>query len=119
MMRRVVLAIVFFLLALSPRLSWAHARSEAKAQVSFGIAVAQRGLWEEARYRFERAVAIDARYAEAYNNLAIAYEQLGLVEKARQAYEKALALDPGDTLIRQNYELYEEIHARARSEARR
>ena len=65
--------------------------------MSFGIAVAQRGLWEEARYRFERAVAIDARYAEAYNNLAIAYEQLGLVEK----------------------QLYEEIHARARSEARR
>lgn len=118
MMRKIVLAIVF-LLALSPRVSWADAHSEAKTQVSFGIAVAQRGLWEEARYRFERAAAIDSQYAEAYNNLAIAYEQLGLVEKARQAYEKALALDPGDTLIRQNYELYEEIHARARSEDRR
>ena len=87
--------------------------------MSFGIAVPQRGLWEEARYRFERAAAIDPQYAEAYNNLAIVYEQLGLVEKARQAYEKAITLDPGDSLIRQNYELYEEIHARARSEDRR
>lgn len=107
------------LLALLPRGSWADVRSDAKTQVSFGIAVAQRGLWEEARHRFERAAAIDPHYAEAYNNLAIVYEQLGLVEKARQAYEKAIALDPGDSLIRQNYELYEEIHARARSDDRR
>ena len=33
----------------------ADARDDAKKQVEFGIAVAQRGLWREAIYRWERA----------------------------------------------------------------
>ena len=98
---------------------WADARSDAKAQVGFGIKVAQHGLWQEARYRFERAVVIDPTYAEAHNDLAIAYEQLGLVEEARESYKKALALDPRNVLIRGNYDVYEELHARDRSDHRR
>lgn len=47
----------------------ANARGDAKAQVTFGIKVAQQGLWREAMYRFERAVAIDPSYAPAWNNL--------------------------------------------------
>ncbi|MBY0497929.1 MAG: tetratricopeptide repeat protein [Cyanobacteria bacterium] len=93
--------------------SYADPRAEAKAQVAFGIAAAQHGLWREATYRFERAVAIDASYAFAYNNLAVACEQQGLIEKARDAYEKALALAPDSELIRQNYELFKETHARS------
>ena len=38
---------------------YADARSDAKAQVEFGIAVAQRGLWREALYRWQRAVELD------------------------------------------------------------
>jgi Tfp pilus assembly protein PilF len=72
--------IVVVLGTLSPRLSWADARSEARTQVSFGITVAQSGLWREARYRFEQAVTIDPTYANACCNLAIAYEELGLME---------------------------------------
>ena len=116
-MRTLALLIVL-ILTWSASTVWADTRSEAKAQVGFGIAVAQHGLWQEARYRFERAVAIDPTYAEAYNDLAIAYEQLGLVDLARQAYEKALALNPRDALIRQNYDLYKELHARDRSDHR-
>ena len=52
-------------------------------EVEFGIAVAQRGLWREAIYRWERAVQIDATYAAAHNNLAIAYEHEGELDKAR------------------------------------
>ena len=33
----------------------ADARSDARKQVDFGIAVAQKGLWREAIYRWERA----------------------------------------------------------------
>ena len=114
------LALLFVLmLTWSAGTAWADARSEAKTQVGFGIAVAQRGLWAEARYRFERAVAIDPTYAEAHNDLAIAYEQLGLVDQARESYRKALALNPQDAFIRQNYDLYEELHARDRSDHRR
>lgn len=102
------------LLAATPSsIVFADARGDAKAQVTFGINVAQEGLWREAKYRFERAVAIDPMYAAAWNNLAIACEQLGHIDKAKQAYEKAVALAPNDDFIRHNYELFLEIHARA------
>ena len=90
----------------------ADVRSDAKKQVEFGISVARRGLWREAIYRWERATQIDPGYAAAYNNLAIAYEHEGDLEKARLAYEKAVELEPGNTFIKQNYELFREINDR-------
>jgi type IV pilus assembly protein PilF len=90
----------------------ADARSEAREQVDFGIAVAQRGLWREALYRWEQAVKIDPTYAEAFNDLAIGYEHVGEFEKAREAYEKALELDPDNPQIRQNYDLFREVNDR-------
>src|SRR5438128_3753551 len=93
--------------------SFADARRDAKAQVEFGINVAQRGLWREAIYRWEKAVEIDPTYAAAFNDLAIAYEHEGQLEKARRAYDKALALDPNNTQVRQNYELFKEINDRS------
>jgi Flp pilus assembly protein TadD len=98
-----------------PALVLADARSEARAQVEFGIDVAQRGLWREAVYRWQRAVEIDPTYAAAYNDLAIGYEHEGDFEKARQAYEKALELEPENDQIRQNYELFKEINDRTAS----
>lgn len=91
----------------------ADIRTEAQAQVAFGIEVARRGLWREAIYRWERAVQIDPAYAEAYNDLGVAYEHEGQLEKARKAYEKALELEPKNTQIRQNYDLFKEINDRA------
>ncbi len=76
------------MLSASP--SFADARHDAKAQVEFGISVAQRGLWREAIYRWEKAVEVDPTYAAAFNDLAIAYEHEGQLDKARKAYEKAL-----------------------------
>src|SRR5437867_11839391 len=91
-----------FVVAVSATPASADARSDAKAQVDFGINVAQKGLWREAIYRWERAVQIDPTYAAAYNDLAIAYEHEGQLEKARKAYEKALQLDPNNSNIQQN-----------------
>ncbi len=90
----------------------ADTRSDAKAQVEFGIDVAQRGLWREAIYRWERAVQIDPSYAAAYNDLAVAYEHEGQLDKARQAYETAIKIEPDNAQIRQNYELFKEINDR-------
>jgi Tfp pilus assembly protein PilF len=101
------------LLALAVAPVRADARGDAKKQVEFGIAVAQKGLWREAIYRWERATQIDPSYAAALNNLAIAYEHEGELVKARGAYEKALELEPGNALIKQNYELFREINDRA------
>jgi Flp pilus assembly protein TadD len=114
MIQRFLVSAGFFaaVLAASP-VVYADARSEARSEVDFGIDVAQRGLWREAIYRWEKAVELDPTYAAAYNDLAVAYEHEGQLEKARQAYDKALALDPKNAQIRQNYELFKEINDRA------
>lgn len=103
---------IFALLLASAAPAHADARSDAKKQVEFGITVAQKGLWREAIYRWERATQIDPTYAQAHNNLAIAYEHEGDLAKARAAYERALELEPNNALIKQNYELFREINDR-------
>ncbi len=90
------------------------ARSDAKAQVDFGISVAQRGLWREAIFRWKKAVEIDPNYAAAWNNLAIAYEHEGQFESARDAYDHALKLEPNNNFIHQNYDFFKEINDRAK-----
>src|SRR5262245_61361311 len=88
MFSRVIASVVFIAAAAAAPL-YADARGDAKAQVAFGIDVAQKGLWREAIYRWEKATEIDPTYAAAYNDLAIGYEHEGQLDKARQAYEKA------------------------------
>jgi len=111
-LRHRALTAVLLLVVLGAAPLAADARADAKAQVQFGIRVAQLGLWREALSHWERAVKIDPTYAPAYNNLAIGYEQQGDFEKARMAYEKALELEPNNSLIKQNYELFKEINDR-------
>jgi Flp pilus assembly protein TadD len=111
-MKMPVAAFVAFSAAVSASPSFADARSDARAQVEFGINVAQRGLWREAIYRWEKATELDPTYVAAYNDLAIAYEHEGQLDKARKAYEKALEIDPNNTQVRQNYELFKEINDR-------
>ena|SRR5215212_2586434 len=106
-----LLPVVVALVALSGT-AYADARSDAKAQVEFGISVATKGLWREAIYRWDRASQIDPTYAAAFNNLAVAYEHEGLLEKAAEAYERALKLEPNNAMVRQNFELFKEIHDR-------
>ena len=117
MSARATVAALLLLLMLAWPAS-ADQRDEAKEQVEFGIQVAQRGLWREAIYRWERATQIDPSYAAAYNNLAIAYEHEGQLDKARAAYEKALELEPSNALIKQNFDLFKEINDRAKKDGR-
>jgi Flp pilus assembly protein TadD len=77
-------------------------------EVQFGVEAARRGLWTEARFRFERAVALTPENPKALNDLAIALEQQGEFQKAREAYDKALKLRPKDDQIQQNFDLFRE-----------
>jgi Tfp pilus assembly protein PilF len=113
MIGRLAILVAVSMLPASPAM--ADARSDAKAQVAFGISVAQRGLWREAIYRWEKAVELDPTYAAAFNDLAIAYEHEGQLDKARKAYEKATELEPNNAEIKQNFELFKEINDRAGS----
>jgi Flp pilus assembly protein TadD len=91
----------------------------AEDEMRFGIQSAQKGLWNEARFRFERAVTLAPENAKARNDLAVAYEQMGEFEKARQSYEKALELKPGDASIQQNYDLFREADDKRTRKSRR
>ena len=97
---------VLLLLLASGATAWGNDSSA--RQIDFGLKVAQKGLWQEARFRFERAAKADPQTAAALNDLAVALEQMGDFAGARQAYEKALELKPGDTYIQQNYDLFRE-----------
>jgi len=103
-LRRALLLLLFFLVP-GPLLA---VEKTAHEQVAFGLTVAQKGLWQEARFRFERAAKAEPQNAAALNDLAVALEQMGDFAGARQAYEKALELKPGDTYIQQNYDLFRE-----------
>ena len=111
---RIATALSFVAALLASAPAFADARGDAKSQVEFGIKVAQAGLWNEALYRWQKAVQIDPTYAQAWNNLAIAYEHDGKFEDAAKAYQKALELDPKNLLIRQNYDLFKEINDRTK-----
>ena len=80
----------------------------AKKEVAFGIDVARRGLWQEARFRFEQAATLNPESASAFNNLGVTLEQQGEFDKARAAYERALQLEPKNVSIQQNYDLFRE-----------
>jgi len=113
-MTRRLLVLSFAVLLATPLAARADDRSKSKEQVEFGIKVAQSGLWNEALYRWQKAVELDPTYGAAWNNLAIAYEHEGKFDEAKKAYEKALQLDPKNMMIRQNYDLFKEINDRTK-----
>ncbi len=107
------LLLLVLLVGVAPAFADGKARGKAKAEVEFGISVAQKGLWREAIFRWKKAVELDPSYAAAWNNLAIAYEHEGQFDSAREAYERALKLDANNTFIHQNYDFFKEINDRA------
>jgi Flp pilus assembly protein TadD len=97
---------------------FADNEKDAKKVVAFGIDVARRGLWQEARFRFEQAASLNPDSASAFNNLGVTLEQQGEFEKARTAYERALQLDPKNLSIQQNYDLFREADEKRNRKAK-
>jgi type IV pilus assembly protein PilF len=118
-LRRRPLALMVLALAILCSPARADEKKEARKQVEFGIEVAKQGLWQEAIFRWKKAVELDPNNASARNNLGVAYEQAGEFELAEEEYERALELDSSSVYIRQNYELFREAYEkRKRKEGR-
>jgi Flp pilus assembly protein TadD len=82
----------------------------AKSQIAFGSEVARKGLWREASFRFEQAIAREPNNARAHNNLAVALEAGGEYARALVEYKRALELAPNDNYIRRNYARFAEFY---------
>ena len=79
-------------------------------EVSFGVKMAQRGLWAEALFRFRAAEKMGDTRSAVYNNIAVACEALGLFEEAQDYYKKALDTDPKSVPLRRNYSRFVEFY---------
>lgn len=72
-------------------------------QMKFGIQSAQKDLWDEAIFRWEKSIRSGYNSAAAHNNLGVAYEKKGMMDEAEKEYKIALKLDPGNEHIQSNY----------------
>jgi Tfp pilus assembly protein PilF len=103
-------ALAALLLATSAVAGCSSGSGGTSTQISFGSKVARDGLWREAAFRFEKAIAAEPKNARAHNNLAVAYEATGEFSRALEEYKKALELDPTDNYIRRNYARFAEFY---------
>lgn len=81
----------------------------AKDQLDFGVEMAQRGLWNEALFRFRQAERLSPEDVSVLNNLAVAYEALGQFEEALQHYQRALRVDANSRDLKRNYARFSEF----------
>jgi len=102
---RIFLSIVFLTIFFS-----SCSRSVLNKQIQFGIQSAQRNLWDEAIFRWKKAVLSNPKASAPHNNLAVAYESKGLWLEAEKEYEIALKLDPKNSYIQENYEKFKKNH---------
>jgi Tfp pilus assembly protein PilF len=79
--------------------------------------MAERGLWSEALFRFERAHRLEPSSFRVLNNLAVAYEANGRFDEALATYRRALAIDPANRDLRRNYARFVEFYQSFRPEA--
>ena len=71
-------------------------REHAVSAYNKGVTLMLERRFDEARDKFEQALALDARIAEAHNNLAFSLRMLGIhnFRRAMHHYERAIELDP-------------------------
>jgi tetratricopeptide (TPR) repeat protein len=78
-----------------------------RSDFEFANKLAAEGLWKEAYYRWQKALAPNSSSAALHNNLAVALEGLDRKPEAEQEYQQALKLDPGNVYIKSNYDRFQ------------
>lgn len=84
--------------------------ANAATQLSFGVNMARRGLWQEALFRFREAERLDPRNPHVENNLGVAYEAAGDFDHALLYYKKAISLAPESREVKANYTRFVEFY---------
>jgi Flp pilus assembly protein TadD len=85
-------------------------------QIKFGVWASRQNLWDEAIFRWKKALESRPGSAAAHNNLAVAYERKGMFDEAVKEYELALKLDPKNETVKSNLEKCKENMKPAKSE---
>lgn len=70
--------------------------NKAREECEDGVDAADAGRWEEAEFRWLKAVAIDPTSSCGLNNLAVRHEREGEFDEAGEAYRRALEHAEGD-----------------------
>ncbi len=66
----------------------------ASAHTNIGVALAEKGIYEEAIVHYKKALAYDSHLPRTWHNLGGAYMNLGRFPDAIECYRKAVELDP-------------------------
>jgi type IV pilus assembly protein PilF len=75
----------------------------AEANLNLGIAYMQRGDYEKALDKLNKALAADTHHTPTYNALGLLYQKLGKPEEAEQYFKQALSINKNDAHTLNNY----------------
>lgn len=92
------------------------ARRNFKSELDFANKLAQQGLWQEAYYRWQKALSQGKESAEIHNNMAIALESMGRFAEAEKEYQEALKLAPGHPHIKKNHKSLQKLLGKIKEE---
>ncbi|MBX5484536.1 MAG: tetratricopeptide repeat protein [Myxococcaceae bacterium] len=88
---------------------WLRASSDdADGWYALGLAFTNRQDHLNAAQAYRRALALDGRRADAWNNLGWSLQALGFVEEAKAAYQQGLRIDPTHAHMKNNLQLLED-----------
>jgi len=65
-----------------------------KAHLELGVALAKKGLYQDAENQMQKALELNPRDYAGYNNIGNIYKVKGDFKKAEEAYKKAIELNP-------------------------
>ena len=98
------------ILLLCSSFSFGEVSEEVKGQIKFGVRAAKDDHWDEAIYRWRKALQLDPNNLMAHNNLAVAYEQLGEYELALEEYQIAYRLDSQNQNVKNNLDRFRDFY---------
>ncbi|MCU0393670.1 MAG: tetratricopeptide repeat protein [Thermoflexibacter sp.] len=83
--------------------------AEARAFYNEGFTYAKNGDFNNAIESYRKAIAIDRRYVEAYDNIGVAFRRLNMLDSAEHYYLQSIKLYPKGAMARQNLGLVYQI----------